>query len=266
VERKKVNNDLVGLIPAAGKGTRIAPLPFSKELFPIGFWENTYRSDNKLLPKAVSSYLIDQMINAAVQNVIMVVSSRKLDLLEYYGSGRNFGIHLSYVFDDNLRGMPHSMDLAWHWLQNRTVLFGMPDTIFRPSDVFSQLLSRHREVNADVTLGVFETDHPQNLCVVEMEEDGKVIFLEDKPKKTSLTKFWGCACWSPRFSAFMHQYLLTHSEPDNDGEVVLADVFLAALDDGMDVYGVYFDEGEFIDMGTPESLRTTIGRFSAQSD
>jgi len=261
-----VNDKLVGLIPAAGKGTRIAPLPFSKELFPIGFWENSHRDDNKLLPKAVSNYLIDQMINAAIQNIIMVVSTGKLDLLEYYGSGRNFGIQLSYVFDDNLRGMPHSMDLAWPWIRNSTVVFGMPDTIFTPSDVFSQLLSRHREVNADVTLGVFETDHPHTLCVVDLDDSGRVIYLEDKPLQPLLTTSWGCACWSPRFTNFMHHYLRKHSEPDNDGEIVLADVFRAALNDGMNVYGVYFGEGEYIDMGTPENLRTTVGRFSTHSD
>ncbi len=261
-----MSDKVIGLIPAAGKGTRIAPLPFSKELFPIGFWENSYREDNKLLPKAVSNYLIDQMINATVQNIVMVVSSGKMDLLEYYGSGKNFGISLSYVFDDNLRGMPHSMDLAWHWLQNRTVVFGMPDTIFTPSDVFTQLLARHREVDADVTLGIFETDHPQTLCVADLDEKGRVIYLEDKPKQTSLTAAWGCACWSPRFSDFMHHYLETCYDPDSTGEIVLADVFKAAMDEGMNVYGVHFGEGEYIDMGTPENLRTTVGRYSALTD
>ena len=261
-----MNYDLVGLIPAAGRGTRIAPLPFSKELFPIGFHKLGQNGDGKLLPKAVSNYLIDQMRTAGVRDITMIVSSGKTDLLEYYGSGRRFGIQVAYLFDDNLRGMPQSMDLAWPWLQGRTVVFGMPDTIFSPTDVFSQLLSHQQKVESDITLGVFSTDRPQKLCVVELGSDGRVLYLEDKPAQTKLTTSWGCACWTPRFTEFMHGFLHDKSISSGSREIVLADVFQAAMDEGMKVHGVYFEGGEYIDMGTPDHLMQTVGRFGSSFD
>ena len=257
-----MTRNVIGLIPAAGKGTRISPLPCSKELFPVGFHEVKHNGSAKLLPKVVSHYLIDQMQTAGVEEIVMVVSSGKMDILEYFGSGSAFDLRIMYLFDDNLRGMPRSMDLAWPWLQERTVVFGMPDTIFSPSDVYDRMLSRLEEDQADVMLGVFHTDRPQKLCVVRLDGEGKVVHMEDKPTVTDLTIAWGCGCWSPKFSAFMHQFLQENPIAADGKEIVLADIFLAAMEEGLAVHGIYFEEGEYLDVGTPLHLATAVDRFS----
>ena len=53
---------LVGIIPAAGRGTRLAPLPFSKELFPLGYQQVKIDDRIQWRPKVVSQYMIEQMI------------------------------------------------------------------------------------------------------------------------------------------------------------------------------------------------------------
>lgn len=258
-----MSTPLVGLIPAAGLGTRISPLPSSKELFPIGFRTVHDRHGSRLLPKVVSQYLLDTMRTAGARKVIFVLGRGKSDIMEYYGSGAAFGVHATYLLDDNLRGMPHSMNLAWPWIRESTVLFGMPDTIFAPHDAFVQMLAFHQRHDADVTLGVFPTDRPEKLCVVRLDEDGNVVYMEDKPTQTDLRTTWGCGCWSPKFSAFMHEYLAAHPTAANGAkETVLADVFLAAMEQGMRVTGVYFQDGEYIDIGTPERLTMAVQRFS----
>src|SRR5918998_709688 len=71
-----------GIIPAAGKGSRIQPLAFSKELLPVGsrFDGQTER------PLAVSEYLFERMIAGGANKICFVVSPGKSDILEYYGS------------------------------------------------------------------------------------------------------------------------------------------------------------------------------------
>ena len=60
---------VVGLLPAGGQGTRIGPLPCSKELFPIGFRSNEEGQD--LRPKVVSHYLLEKMRLAGIRRSIL---------------------------------------------------------------------------------------------------------------------------------------------------------------------------------------------------
>src|SRR5690606_18969898 len=70
-----------GIIPAAGNGSRIQPLAFSKELLPVGS-----RSDGDgERPRAVSEYLVERMLRAGATKICFVISRGKSDILEYYG-------------------------------------------------------------------------------------------------------------------------------------------------------------------------------------
>ena len=70
-----------GIVPAAGSGTRIQPLAFSKELLPVGS-----RLDGATeRPRAVSEYLIDRMLKAGADKICFVISPWKSDILQYYG-------------------------------------------------------------------------------------------------------------------------------------------------------------------------------------
>jgi glucose-1-phosphate thymidylyltransferase len=122
------------------------------------------------------------------------------------------------------------------------------------------MLARHRTTEADVTLGIFPTDHPHKLCPVKLDPDGHVLSMTDKPTHTDIMNTWGCACWSPRFSEYMHNYLASIAPPSN--EVVLADVFQAAIASGLAVHGPFFETGDYIDIGTPDDLVVAVRRFS----
>lgn len=79
----KAARRLVGLIPAAGRGTRLAPLPFSKELVPVGFQHASEGADRK--PKPVSQYLLERMRLAGAQQVFFITRPGKGDIADYYG-------------------------------------------------------------------------------------------------------------------------------------------------------------------------------------
>ncbi len=70
-----------GIIPAAGSGTRIQPLAFSKELLPVG----SRREDGIERPRAVSEYLVERMVRAGAERICFVISPAKSDILRYYG-------------------------------------------------------------------------------------------------------------------------------------------------------------------------------------
>ena len=125
-------NEVIGLIPAAGGGARISPLPSSKELFPIGFQKMQFGGDMQLRPKVISQYLIDNMLQAGVQKIFMILARGKTDIMHYFSRYKKYGDHIAYLIDDEVRGMPCTMDVAWPWIKGNTVIFDMPDTIFTP--------------------------------------------------------------------------------------------------------------------------------------
>jgi glucose-1-phosphate thymidylyltransferase len=252
--------ELIGLIPAAGAADRLSPLPGSKELFPIGFREIEVDGRAQRRPKVVSHYLLDNMWRAGARKAWIVLGKGKWDIMRYYGDGTGFGGHIAYLLMDKMWGMPYTLDQAWPWLNGNTVLFGMPDTIFTPGDAFARMLARHKETKSDVTLGVFPTSQPQRLCPVKMDEQGRVLAMTDKPAQTDIMNAWGCACWSPTFSQFMHSWLT--SMAPSSREVVLASVFLAAIKKGLPMHGVFFGDGEYIDIGTPDDLVIAVRRFT----
>lgn len=252
--------EVVGLIPAAGLAKRIAPLPGSKELFPIGFREVEVEGQREIRAKVVSQYLLDNMFRAGARKIWIVLGRHKSDIMHYYGDGEQFGGRIAYLIIENMGGMPYTLDQAWPWLNEDTVLFGMPDTIFTPPDTFAQMLERHQRSGFDVTLGVFPTVRPEKLCPVEMDETGRVIGMVDKPPHSATMNTWGCACWSPRFTEFMHHYLV--QLPAATQEVVLAAVFRAAIRAGLRTEGLFFNDGDYIDIGTPEDLAMAVRRFS----
>src|SRR4051812_36006985 len=70
-----------GIIPAAGKGSRIQPLAFSKELLPVG----AHSSGAQRRTRAVSDYLIERMVLGGATRLCFVISPTKSDILGYYG-------------------------------------------------------------------------------------------------------------------------------------------------------------------------------------
>jgi len=213
-------------------------------------------------PKVVSQYLIEALAIGGVSRIFIIIGPGKLDIVEYYRNGEDYGIPVAYIFQSEAKGMPYALDLVTPWLKGcETVLMGMPDTIFEPRDAFRRLLSAHQNWGADLTLGLFKTNSPQKFGMIGLDPEYNVIEHIDKPQATHLKWLWGIACWGPRFTVLMHEVLKTLSSANTEQrgrEVVFGDIIDAALKAGLRVKGLPFEEGRYIDIGTYEDLKQAV--------
>lgn len=250
---------IVGIIPAAGKGTRLSPFPCPKELFPIGYQDYPVGDTIQKRPKVISQYLIENIIAAGAQQIVFILGEDKHEIMRYYGDGSRFQVDTAYLYQEKLHGMPFAINLARSWIGDADVLFGMPDTIIEPKDAFTQLLAHHRRTAADLTLGLFSTNHPSKFGMVELGPKNEVRLIIDKPQSTNLTNMWGCACWSAPFTELIDAYLRSH--PYSGKEVVLGDIFSEALAKQLKVNALVFKKGQYIDIGTVDELDAALKKF-----
>ena len=89
-----------GIVPAAGHGSRIQPLAFSKELLPVGSRQDGERER----PRAVSEYLVERLVLGGADKICFVISPGKSDILEYYGTGA-FSARIFYSVQPEAAGL-----------------------------------------------------------------------------------------------------------------------------------------------------------------
>ncbi len=89
-----------GVIPAAGNGTRIQPLAFSKELLPVAGRTEALTER----PKAVSEYLVERMVVGGADKICFVISPGKADIVEYYGRRPVPAAEIAYVVQPHATG------------------------------------------------------------------------------------------------------------------------------------------------------------------
>jgi glucose-1-phosphate thymidylyltransferase len=124
-----------GIIPAAGAGTRIQPLAFSKELPPI--CGGTDADDRR--PRAVSDYLVERLVLGGATKIRFVISAGKSDILEYYG-GSAYSAAVCYAVQPKQAGLCDAIFRALPVIdKDAPVLIGLPDTIWFPKDAIKAL-------------------------------------------------------------------------------------------------------------------------------
>ena len=239
-----MNDHMIGLIPAAGKGVRLG-LPYPKELYPV-------ISDRQYKP--VAEFVLDNLRQAGLKHIVFVVNEAKHQLIGYFGGGRRFGCDVTYAVQEargdsnhsSSPGLAHALDSAYHLTAGKTVFFGMADTIMQPENVFDRLRAESAPED-DLVLALFETDRPEKFGMVDVRPDGKVTAIVDKPEATSLTHMWGCIVWSPRFTEHLHQCV-------EKGISDFAHIMNTAITDGMNAKGVRMSGGSYIDLGTYDEI------------
>jgi glucose-1-phosphate thymidylyltransferase len=252
--------EVIGVIPAAGRATRISPLPLSKEIFPVGF-----QKDNKgkiTGPKVVCSYLLEKMRAAGVNNIYIILRKGKWDIPDYLGNGGEYNINIAYLIQGLPYGEPYTIDQAYTFVKEAMIAFGYPDVLFEPDDAFTKLLSQLRKSEADVILGVFPTDRPQKVDMIDIDDEGNVREIVIKPQQTNLRYSWGIAVWNPAFTNFMHKYLPNKIDSlEKQQEISMGDVIQAAIYEGMRIKGLQVSDRPLLDIGTSDDLLRAMKNY-----
>jgi len=238
--------DVVGLVPAAGRGVRLG-LPYPKELYPV-IRENRY--------KPVSQYVLDSLVVAGVGHVVFVINETKHQMLGYYGNGSRFGCDISYVVQQTggaeqqstSPGLAHALDSAYHLARGKTVFFGMADTIMEPRDVFAGAWASARSED-DVIAVVFPTKHPEKFGMVKVDGANRVQAVVDKPHQSALSLMWGCLIWRPRFTEHLHDSVRRRGTSD------FAMILNQAITGGIRIRAFPVENGSYVDLGTYEEIQ-----------
>jgi glucose-1-phosphate thymidylyltransferase len=196
------------------------------------------------------------MNRAGIRQCAIVIAEWKLELVRVFGDGSALGMSLAYVVRGVPRGLSDALDAATPWLGERDVCLALPDTLIAPDDAVARVRAERDTSGADLVLGVFPTDHPEQLGPVRIADGGKVVEVLDKPAKTDLANTWGIAIWSPHFTALLAREVAAAPE---DKKPVLGALFQRALELGLSVRAVDFTKsGHFVDVGTSQGLAEAL--------
>lgn len=170
-----------GIIPAAGVGSRIQPLAFSKELLPVG----SRLDGGTERPRAVSEYLVERMILAGADRICFVISPGKSDILEYYG-GNVFSAAVCYAVQPKPAGLCDAIFRALPMIHDdEHVVIGLPDTVWFPEDGLAALR------DGELSFLLFPVDHPERFDAVVSDRKDNVIEIQVKRSDAASNWIWG---------------------------------------------------------------------------
>jgi dTDP-glucose pyrophosphorylase len=193
-----------GIIPAAGAGSRIQPLAFSKELLPVG----SRIEGGAERPRAVSEYLVERMILAGADRICFVIAPGKSDILEYYGT-RRLEAELCYTVQPTPGGLCDAIFRAVPFVaEHESVLVGLPDTIWFPEDALRHL------PDAPLSFLLFPVDHPEVFDAVLTDPEGRVREIRVKHADPGTEWVWGAFRLAGRTLHELHRLWLDRDRQD----------------------------------------------------
>ncbi len=236
-----------GIIPAAGLGSRIQPLAFSKELLPVGS-----RHDNGVeRPRAVSEYLVERLIAGGADKLCFVISPGKSDILAYYGS-RVWGADIVYVVQPAAGGLCDALFRALPVIgRDESVSIGLPDTVWFPADGIAKLPEDM------LSFLLFPVPHPELFDAVVTDDAGRVSEIEVKRIGARSDWIWGALKMPGRVFHDLHRLWC---EPGRRDEYLgtLVNAYLAR---GGEAKGVRAGES-YVDVGTLHGYREAMSLLS----
>jgi glucose-1-phosphate thymidylyltransferase len=230
-----------GIIPAAGQGSRIQPLAFSKELLPVGGRDNDDR------PKAVSEYLVERLTLAGADKLCFVISPGKSDIMQYYG-GRVGRTDIAYVVQPTAAGLCDALFRARPLVHPaESVAVGLPDTVWFPQD---GLLSLPEDQLAFL---LFPVDRPELFDAVVTDGRDRVQQIQVKSVQASSRWIWGA--FRMPGEVFHELYSFWHARGER--EAYVGTLINAWLEQGGKAVGVRAGE-RYVDVGTLHGYREAI--------
>lgn len=162
---------MIGLILAAGKGTRMRPYShaINKEMSLIG-------------DSPVIEYGVKALANAGVKKAFIVLGEGKWQIFEYLKDGSRFKIALSYIYQDlgekeEKKGTAKAIQTAENWVDDDfIVIYG--DSFFYPYDFLKDEVELHLKKRVDVTMGIYMMKEYKDYGIIRTDGEKVTDILE----------------------------------------------------------------------------------------
>ena len=159
-----------GIILHGGHGTRLRPL--------------THTGPKQLLPianKPMSQYCIESIKEAGITDIAIIIGglgSNKVK--EYYGNGENFGVNITYIEQDEPRGIAHAIRLCKKFVNNEKFLVFLGDNIIQKP--ITDFVENFNKSDYDATVLLCEVDNPSRFGIAYVKNE-KIVKITEKPKR-----------------------------------------------------------------------------------
>ena len=161
-----------GIILAGGSGTRLYPLTkaMSKQMMPV-------------YDKPMIYYPLSILMLADIRDILIISTPRDIPAFkELFGDGSQLGLNMSYAVQESPRGLADAFIIGDEFIGNDSVALILGDNIFYGQS-FSKVLRQVVSRKSGATIFGYYVRDPKEYGVVEFDENGKAISIEEKPEK-----------------------------------------------------------------------------------